>query len=192
MRPPLIQLSVCLLLTLNHCDTPRPPLTAAVFEQPKFTYRASSLLFFRNTRSYYYHQLMDTLPPLEVYRWKKYQSRPAGAQLQPLLLLNIRQDRAVLLAELRLADGRRPGSFRLLLERGPDSTGYDTLTLHSTDPPRHHHRVLARVYQAAERGDKIRGIPPGARAVDLLVAEQERADFCLIVRDYLRLTGAID
>lgn len=185
------RLFLWVLLVLFGCQSHLSKVGPETFDHPSFEMRASNLLFFRNTRSYYYVRLADTLQPLEVYRWRGFAARPHYPQIQPLLLINTLNDRAVMLLCLRLPNGTENHDFRLFVSHSSAPEIIDTLSCRRQDPPLNHHRMLARLYRAIENQENIECMIQG-RASAIFTNEKERSDFELQVRDYLRLTGAYD
>ncbi len=187
-----IQLLIPLLFNIMGCQSSLSKVEPAPFESPSFRMRSSNLLFFRNTRSFYYVRIQDTLQPLEVYRWRAFADRPLFPQIQPLLLINTLNDRVVMLLSLKLPNGSENHDFQLILSHPSSPKAIDTLHCSPKDPPIKHHHLLARLYGAIENRENIECLVHGQGVAYIFTNEKERADFGLQVRDYLRLMGALD
>lgn len=180
------------LLYLSGCQSSLSRVQPEQFENPSFKMRASNLLFFRNTRRFYYDQLHDTLQPLEVFLWRQFTTKPTSPQIQPLLVINTFNNRAVMLLSLRLPNGIKLHDFHLQVSHPSTPQTADTLYCSKQDPPLKHHQLLARLYWAFEHQEQIDWLADGQTASRIFKEEKERSDFKLQVRDYLRLTGAFD
>jgi hypothetical protein len=180
------------LLYLSGCQSSLSRVQPEQFENPSFKMRASNLLFFRNTRRFYYEQLHDTLHPLEVFRWRQFTTKPTSPQIQPLLVINTLNNRAAMLLSLRLPNGAQLHDFRLQVSHPLTPLSADTLYCSKQDPPLKHHQLLARLYRAIEHQEQIDWLAEEQPASRIFIGEKERSDFRLQVRDYLRLTGAFD
>lgn len=143
-------------------------------EDPIFKVSSPSRLFFQNTRSHLYQLVSQKNGRIDYYYWKE-QSKDSPIDVviadnwlaeEAYLLLNFNED--------------------LLEEEWTITNSDEVIFNNEPSTNRAHYDTALNIYRALQDGDSLY-IRSGDESIELFPEEADRANFKVIVKDYLRL-----
>ncbi len=184
LNPPVKWFSYFLLFMVGFSLLLAPTPQPVNWEQISFSTTASSRLYFKNVRSYYYNIFSREKPPLVLYRYKRRLRDSSFAHLQFMIVENPHADEAYIFAEANFGPEQLTAS-RLVFS--------DADTSHNSTPPLHllnnegHYQLAARVYNHLLDNEQIMLVNGNDTIMELWASGKLRDNALTVLEDYFTL-----
>lgn len=186
LNPPVIWVWTFVIVLLSLALAFGPANKRLNLHEVRFKTTSSSILYFKNIRSFYY-QIIEKRKPLTLYRNKDYQENDSSSELPFTIITNPLADEAYIYVETERFKQLAPLSV-FIIGHDSDTLSYKDIGGFNNEG---HFKLAVAVYEGLSNQSQILLSTKGNTAKVILNTDEDRKTAITVLEDYFKLVNKL-